>query len=129
MPTPLVTFLMAASLQTGCPVDHPTSRAIAERFLTRATYAADRQQVGIAGYSAADLRLLTDSSDADQCARFAALLGGTGMTGEWQWSIYKVGAVYLVATHHVRSEGGYSMEMLPLVVFDANLKPVIGFGM
>jgi hypothetical protein len=129
MPNPLVTVLMVVSLQNACPVDHPTSRAIAERFVTMSAYATDRQQIGIAGTTPADLHLLTDSSDADMCARFATYLGGTGMTGEWQWSIYKLGAVYVVAGRHVRSDGGLHMEFLPLYVFDSNFNPLASIAM
>jgi hypothetical protein len=125
----LLTLSAGAALQAACPADHPTSRAIAERFVTMSAYAADRQQIGIAGYTPADLHLLTDSSDADMCARFATYLGGTGMTGEWQWSIYKLGAVYVVAGRHARSDGGYHMEFLPLYVFDSNLNPLASIGM
>jgi hypothetical protein len=126
----LLLALSAVAFPQGtCPADHPTSRAITERCMTRPTYAADRQQVGIAGHSAASLGLLTDSSDADMCARFATYLGGTGMTGEWQWSIYKVGPVYVVAGRHVHTDGGYHMEFLPLYVFDSNLNSLVSVAM
>lgn len=115
---------VSASAQS-CPVDHPRSRDLAERFLTLPGYAQDRQAVGTVGYSPGDLRVL-GAADTQVCDRIRQTI--TAQPG-WEWTAYQVGNKYFVAMRRITPPGGYRLGFSPLTVLDRSFKILGAFGM
>lgn len=62
--------------QDSCPAAHQTARAVMEEFLTDPAWADERQEVGATGFSADEIRRLSDPSDTDVCEQLQKYTGG-----------------------------------------------------
>lgn len=62
--------------QCDCPPAHETARAVMKEFLTDQSWTDERQEVGATGYSADDIRRLSDPSDTDMCKQLQKYTGG-----------------------------------------------------
>ena len=78
LPLVLVAAPARTSLPTTCPADGEGRRAVVERVLLRSTFAAVRDSLALTGRGPADLRTLSDTSEAREWAELvaASFLGG-----------------------------------------------------
>ena len=110
---------------SSCPADDPGPRAVAERFLTRSTFASVRDSLAVTGKGPADLRPLTDTADAAACHRLVEMFGPPSQNPAWRWSAYQIGRYYVVAFRRVRQTGTLNVVgWSPLYVLDTGFNPV-----
>lgn len=124
---PLLLFAAPARtpLPAICPADAEGTRAVAERFLVRSTFAAVRDSLALTGKGPADLRPLNDAADAHACQRLTEMFGTPAQNSDWRWSAYQIGNYYMVAFRRVRQEGSPKrIGWSPFYVLDLGFTPV-----
>jgi hypothetical protein len=128
-----LTVALAATLTTArpvasvCPADDPKSRAMVTRFLTRPSWQADRDSIGFwTPVYPAQVRLLTDATDAIACQRIAGIVGASGSRPGWAWTAYEVNNLYFVANRSVEVNGEFRLGFSPMYIFDGNFQFVRG---
>lgn len=106
----------------ACPPEYPSTRALVERFLTRAAHHQSRQETGVSGASASEIRLLlSGGADDGACQMLNAVVGSsTAQSGPWRWSYYTAGVRFFVALHYVDAPGSRRVGFVGLYVYDVN---------
>jgi hypothetical protein len=117
------------SASLPCPGEVPRTRALVEKLLTEPAYETARQEVNLIGVQPAQVRLLTDATDANTCWALNAKFGGAGASGRWQWSYYNVGDKYFVVMQYAQSGNTFRAGLVPLIILDGNLNQVGGYAM
>jgi len=82
---------------TVCPLDRPDARRVVADFFTKTPN--DRTDLGIALADTANVRVLTDSTDAAACQWFRAEITLSAEPPR-DWVFYKVGAFYFISIVH-----------------------------
>jgi hypothetical protein len=113
----------------ACPEEQPRTRRLVEKLLTATGHESSRQEMGLVGVSPANIRLLTDASDAAACN--ALHPGGpVGTSGDWRWTFYMAGGRYFVSFHYVDPPGANQrIGFNPLLVYDANFQRIGEYAM
>ncbi|HEX8362421.1 MAG TPA: hypothetical protein VF613_20040 [Longimicrobium sp.] len=112
----------------GCPADDPRTRAVAERFLTRRSYAAYRDTLVLAESTKTDLRPLVSGVDDAACQRLLEKFGPPAGP-DWIWSGYRLGGYYIIAYRRVLAPGRLRLGWSPLYILDLNFNGVSAFMM
>jgi hypothetical protein len=130
------TFLFLVAALTGtppaksasvCPEDHPKSREMLTRFLTRPSWQPDRDSIGFwTPVYASQIRLLTDATDAAACQRIIAAVGAPDWQPGWRWTAYQVNGLYFVAKRSVLTPGSHRFGFSPLFILNANFQVIRG---
>jgi hypothetical protein len=116
-----------ARQMTPCPADHPDSRELVNRFLTRDGYAEDRSSLGLSGATTASVRVLSDETDGTVCQRFADEIAASGSGPGWAWTAYEIGGYYFVAFRH--ADANVHLGFVPLYIFTTGFQQVRGITM
>jgi hypothetical protein len=115
--------------QTVCPGDHPDSRELVSRFLTRTGFGPDRAALGLAGVTAETVRVLNDSQDASACRTLADAVDAAGAGDNWRWTGYQVGNYYFVSWRRSETATTRWIGFVPLYIFDTSFHQVRGLTM
>lgn len=117
--------LPGSSMMSVCPSDKPEPRRALVKFVTAPGLASSRAEVGLTVLDTAAIRTLVDSTDSVACQHFASeIILDTLVPREW--SFYKLGSLYFVATADTSST---LRETDPLIVFSDALSLIKVLGM
>jgi hypothetical protein len=87
-----------AAAQVGCPGNAARARGIVARVAFSEEYSPSRKRLGLPTAAGTEVRVLTDSADADACKRLNEMLASRAPIPDWRdhWVpvFYKAGAYY-----------------------------------
>lgn len=104
----------------ACPVENTQIRAMAHRFMSSPSFAESRQRLGLGALTPADLRLLTDATDAAACNVLRERVPLTPRKYPRVATYYRVGSHYLVIFTQVVPPGETYITWHPLIVLDSS---------
>lgn len=117
--------LPLASMTPVCPSDKPEPRRALVKFVTSPGLAGFRAEVGLTVSDTAAIRTLVDSTDSVACQHLASEIVLDTLVPR-EWSFYKLGDLYFVATADTSS---HLLETDPLIVFSGSLAFIKVIGM
>lgn len=113
------------SVTQDCPSDKPEPRRALVKFVTSPGLASSRAEVGLTATDTAAILTLVDSTDSAACQQFASEIVLDTLVPR-EWSFYKLGGLYFVATADTSST---LLETDPLIVFSGSRELLKVLGM
>ncbi len=104
-----------------CPAGRSDLRTVVENFLTAASWAEGRQEVGATGLTASDVQLLTDPEDTDMCQDLNEELPLAG-DSELVQAYYRAGSFYFAprVAEEEPSTSDLNLFGISLAIYEGN---------
>lgn len=119
----------AVQAQGTCRGEGSASRELVSRFLTRPGFGPDRSELGLAGATMSNVRILADETDASACQQLATAVDAAAAGSNWRWTGYQVGNYYFVAFRRSETANSKWLGFVPLYIFDTTFHQVRGITM